>query len=209
MSIDLPYLNGYGYITKSLDKIITAQTPTRFTHDYLSTVLGITSSSARSIIPFFKRLGFLASDGSPTDIYTQFRIDSKRGHAAANALRNGYAALFEANEFANRLDDKGLVDLIIQVTGLAADSKSVKAIAGSFKAVREYADFDSSPDDSGSCIDSDHDDHTGGSSSAQSLDTSKNIDFGLSYTINLNLPATSDIAVFNAIFKSLKTNLLQ
>jgi hypothetical protein len=30
----------------------------------------------------------------------------------------------------------------------------------------------------------------------------------LSYTINLNLPATSDISVFNAIFKSLKENML-
>lgn len=32
--------------------------------------------------------------------------------------------------------------------------------------------------------------------------------FGISYTINLNLPATTDIEVFNAIFKSLKENLL-
>lgn len=32
---------------------------------------------------------------------------------------------------------------------------------------------------------------------------------GLSYTINLNLPATSDIAVFDAIFKSLKENVLK
>jgi hypothetical protein len=31
----------------------------------------------------------------------------------------------------------------------------------------------------------------------------------LSYTINLNLPATSDAAVFNAIFKSLKEHLLR
>lgn len=31
----------------------------------------------------------------------------------------------------------------------------------------------------------------------------------LGYTINLNLPATSDIAVFNAIFKSLRENLLR
>jgi hypothetical protein len=28
------------------------------------------------------------------------------------------------------------------------------------------------------------------------------------YTINLNLPATSDIAVFDAIFKSLRDHLL-
>jgi hypothetical protein len=31
----------------------------------------------------------------------------------------------------------------------------------------------------------------------------------LGYNINLNLPATSDIAVFNAIFKSLRENLLK
>ena len=30
----------------------------------------------------------------------------------------------------------------------------------------------------------------------------------LGYTINLNLPATTDIAVFNAIFKSLREHLL-
>ena len=31
----------------------------------------------------------------------------------------------------------------------------------------------------------------------------------LGYTINLNLPATTDVAVFNAIFKSLKEHLLE
>jgi hypothetical protein len=37
----------------------------------------------------------------------------------------------------------------------------------------------------------------------------KKIGFNLGYTINLNLPATSDPAVFNAIFKSLKEHLLR
>ena len=31
---------------------------------------------------------------------------------------------------------------------------------------------------------------------------------GISYTINLNLPATTEIEVFNAIFKSLKEHIL-
>jgi hypothetical protein len=31
----------------------------------------------------------------------------------------------------------------------------------------------------------------------------------LGYTINLHLPATSDIAVFNAIFKSLREHILR
>jgi hypothetical protein len=38
---------------------------------------------------------------------------------------------------------------------------------------------------------------------------SEGIGLNLAYIINLNLPATSDIAVFNAIFKSLKENLLK
>jgi hypothetical protein len=33
--------------------------------------------------------------------------------------------------------------------------------------------------------------------------------FNLSYTINLNLPETADVEVFNAIFKSLKEHLLK
>jgi hypothetical protein len=32
---------------------------------------------------------------------------------------------------------------------------------------------------------------------------------GITYTINLNLPATTDVEVFNAIFKALKENLLR
>ena len=33
--------------------------------------------------------------------------------------------------------------------------------------------------------------------------------FNLSYTINLNLPETTDVEVFNAIFRSLKEHLLK
>jgi len=38
---------------------------------------------------------------------------------------------------------------------------------------------------------------------------SEDVDLRLSYTINLVLPKTDDPAVFNAIFKSLKENLLR
>ncbi len=37
---------------------------------------------------------------------------------------------------------------------------------------------------------------------------SQRLGLNLGYTINLNLPATSDPAVFNAIFRALKENLL-
>ena len=41
----------------------------------------------------------------------------------------------------------------------------------------------------------------------RSPDVSK-LGLNLGYTFNINLPATSDQAVFNAIFRSLKENIL-
>jgi hypothetical protein len=39
--LQLPYLQAYGNITKALNKIIEAQTPERFTIDYLGTKLNL------------------------------------------------------------------------------------------------------------------------------------------------------------------------
>ena len=197
MSVNLPYMQAYGFISKVLEKIIPASTPPRFTQDYLSTKLGITSKSARPVIPFLKRMGFLGTDGSPTELYTQFRNSTCRGQAAAKALKEGYAPLFESNEYAHILGDSELKELIVQITGLESNSKSVNAIACSFKAINEYADFESSssdgPDNAVSEL----------PLSQPDLQSSLAPNLGLSYTINLNLPATSDISVFDAIFKSL------
>ena len=38
----IPYMTGYGYITKALTGIKSAATPDRFSQDFLATVLGLT-----------------------------------------------------------------------------------------------------------------------------------------------------------------------
>ena len=63
----LPYLNAYGNITKVLNKIKEAETPNRFSQDYLATTLQLPGGSSKPVIPFLKRTGFLASDGPPTE----------------------------------------------------------------------------------------------------------------------------------------------
>ena len=81
----------------------------------------------------------------------------------------------------------------------------MKAAAGSFKARRDFADFGAKlkekkdvAADKGSTKQAD-----------QAADDQQEVrEIRLGYTINLNLPQTSDIAVFNAIFKSLKEHLL-
>jgi hypothetical protein len=48
-----------------------------------------------------------------------------------------------------------------------------------------------------------------GVSSPMAQGTKQTLGLNLGYTINLNLPATSDPEVFDAIFKSLKQHLLR
>jgi hypothetical protein len=193
----LPYLTAYGNISKGLEKIRTASTPDRFTHDFLSTKMNMTGGSAKPLIPFLKRTGFLATDGSPTELYKQFRgSTADRGASAAKALRMGYAPLFEANEYAQDLNDEDLKSLVVQVTGSSPTSSTVRSVVNSFKALNAYADFEATEEATSEEPESD----------AVSRPPGRpDLKFG--YTINLHLPATSDVAVFNAIFKSLREHL--
>lgn len=198
----LPYLQAYGNITRALNKIIEAQTPERFTQDFLSTKLGLTGGGARPVIPYLKRTGFLNTDGSPTALYRRLRNSGQRGSAAAEALKRGYSRLYEVNEYAHELNDADLEGLVLQVTGLEKTSSIFRAIVGSFKALKAFANFDAAAAPAAEEEPSAPEPST----AAESPLVSGGVNLG--YTINLHLPPTSDIAVFNAIFKSLREHLL-
>ena len=208
MATTLPYLNAYGNIQKALKKIQEAATPLRFTQDFLATKLNLTGGSAKPLIPFLKRIGFIGSDGVPTNLYKQFRNSAQSGRAAAEALRKGYSSLYEVNESIHVASDKNLRGVVVQVTGFDADSSSVRSIINSFKALKAFAKFDGEEENEWK-----EEGQEKAEEKTESTDDISADDFkqklGLSYTINLNLPPTSDIAVFDAIFKSLKNNILK
>jgi hypothetical protein len=210
-SSKVPYLQAYGNLKKALDKITKATVPPKFTQDFLTTTLDLSGGGARPVIPYLKRAGFLSSDGTPTDLYRQFRNPSLRGAAAARGLRNAYADLYTANEYVHDANDKDLKGLIVQVTGLGEDSKLIASMIGTFKTLKEFADFNADGDLSSDQQEGDEGEDLGGGDSGQGgsrvLGYHGN-SIRLGYTIHLNLPATTDIAVFNAIFKSLKEHLL-
>jgi hypothetical protein len=204
-----PFLNSYGLVSKIFDKIISASQPERFTQDYLKTKLGYDSGSSRPFIPLLKRLGFIGSDGTPTPLYAKFRNQDTRGAAMAEAIRQGYKELYERNEYAHDLDKAKLRNLIIEMTGMDSDSATVTAIVGTFLALKAYAKFDAelNPDANNKgviVLDKNQDDQPPPPPARQST-----TGLNLSYTINLNLPETADVEVFNAIFRSLKENLLK
>jgi len=127
----------------------------------------------------------------------------------ADAVKQGYRELGQSNEYFFELRDSELLSLIIQVTGVEVDSNVAKLTLATLKQLKAWTNIDSRPSS---------DEATAPSTvraEPQMRDTpslptvsSGRVGLNLSYTINLNLPATSDQAVFNAIFRSLKEHLL-
>jgi len=210
MAETLPYLTSAGSLKTALDRIKTAATPERVYGDFVTNTLQMKGGTGAAITPYLKRIGFVAPDGTPTEIYKKFRNDGKIGkQAAADAVIFGYKELSQVNESFYKLNQSELRSLILQVTGLAADSRVSKLIQSTLSILMSYADFSKSEH---------HVEHqTAQQSSIEMMPTihkkaqlqdDAQIGLNLSYTINLNLPATTDQAVFNAIFRSLKEHLL-
>jgi hypothetical protein len=203
-----------GLIPKILDKIKEARTPDRFSQDYLGSVLGFASGSAKPFIPLAKRLTLINSDGTPSPLYNKFRGSDEESKAAmAAAMKIAYAPLYKRNEYVDRLEKKKLEGLVKEATGLEDTSSTFRGIIGTFEALKKYADFESSVD-----LNAPSEDGVGGSGEAgianggdqgdQSTMARELSALRFGYTININLPNTNEIAVFNAIFKSLKEHLL-
>jgi hypothetical protein len=210
MAHNLPYVLRIGTLSRVLEKIKTAGVPERFTMDFLATKLGFKGGTAKAVVPLLKKIGFLGSDGVPTDLYKRFRNPAQSGAAMAGGLRQGYKTLYEMNEYAHDASDSDLKGLVVQATGAEPDSRVVTAILGSFKALKAFAKFDESEEIESEPAPPTEPRPTDAPTQGQAARIAASASgFNLAYTINLNLPATTDIAVFDAIFKSLREHLLK
>ena len=222
----LPYVTATGNIERALLAIKNAATPPTVSQDFVKTILGIPGGSGSQMTSFLRKIGFVGQDGKPTSIYTRFRSTDPEtsGAAAAEALKYGYAPLYARNEYMHSLSDEKLKGLIIEETGAGGDSTVASMVLNCIKSIKKQATFAPKGSavvelDPGKDKPPKVDSENGGGGSANGRGDGNGNDqiprrpegvgLNLAYTINLNLPATSDIAVFNAIFKSLKENLLK
>lgn len=216
MADNLPYSTSVGVLEKVLEKIKTASEPDRVTQNFLHTKLGLKGGAANAAIPFMKKMEFVGSDGVPTDLYREFRNPKQSRIAIGAAFRKLYARLYEMNEYIHDATDDEVLGYIVQCTGGEKDSRVTQQTLSTFNMLRKLADFDIQEEHHvPEYIEATPESETvaptvtlppthGGEHPANHKGKSLN----LSYTINLNLPATKDIEVFNAIFKSLKEHIL-
>ncbi|WP_319775523.1 DUF5343 domain-containing protein [Breoghania sp.] len=209
--VSLPYITSAGNIEKAFRGIKDAPVPERISQDFVKTILKIPGGSGAQMNSFLKKINFSTPDGRPTELYKRYRNPTTSGRAVADANRYAYKPLYQRNEYMHQLTDSELLGLIVEVTGQPHDSNPVKLSYSSIRALMRHADFNGNDnsdleEDIGPIIKRGVPDNS--TKDADNIAGAMSVGLNLGYTINLNLPATSDQEVFNAIFKSLKAHLL-
>ena len=204
MPLSKAYVQVYGQLGEIFARIAEGQAPEKFTTQYLKD-LGFASSNFRAVIPLLKSLGFLTEDGSPTNRYHDYRNTARSRRVMGEALREAYGELFTIK--ANPTDaDRPLIEGKFKSVHNAS-SNTAKLMASTFYSLLELADLstgiiemkkeEKQPEAPIQAI-----------SEAHTTPALHSHPPTLHYNIQIHLPATKDIEVFNAIFKALKEHLL-
>lgn len=202
---DFAYVMANKRIPDLIDKVKSASVPDKFSHEFLKQ-LGFTSSNDRGFISLFRSLGLTDSTGAPTDRYRELRQQPKK--ALAKAILEMYSealALDEKLPSRNRADIEGIFTRITD-----KDETYVKRVASTFLALCKEADFSAVENEQGDddvVVAEDAEEPTKAKEGFESK-PAKEGHIHFRHNIEIHLPATKDISVYNAIFKSIKDNLL-
>lgn len=205
MSLINNYVQNYGKISEFFDKIADGQAPEKFTQQHLKDI-GFASSNYRAYIPLLKALGFLSNDGTPTQRYHNYRDQSQAKKVLGEALKEAYADLFVIKERPTETDKK-LIEGKFKSVHNASDNPA-SLMTKTFFSLLKIADLTEKTISKQKKENKELPKKE--SEQSDTIETSpKNFVFpGLNYNIQIHLPPTKDIEVYNAIFKSLKEHLI-
>lgn len=207
---NIPYVTSPGVFKKALDLIVTAERPDKFTYNFISTILNITGGSARAIPPMLKKMQFIEADATPTILYSRFKTEGGRSEAAFLGLRNAFGELFKRNEFIHKADEATIKDIIVEITGLKKNDSIVRLMYSTFDAIRSFITADIGQNTNQKQNNNElENEREFQNDEPRQHDRKPSVKLGLSYQINIVLPETDNIDVFNAIFRSLRENMLQ
>lgn len=205
MALANAYVQVYGQLSDVFDRIAEGQAPDKFTTQHLKD-LGFASSNFRAVIPLLKQLGFLSPDGTPTTRYHDYRTARSR-RVMADAIREAYGDLFTIK--ANTTDaDRPLIEGKFKSAHNASPNVA-KLMASTFYALLDLADLTGSAAVETKKEEKKPEPPPPPSKPTPEITPPAHGQPSLHYNIQIHLPATKDVEVYNAIFKSLKEHLLE
>ena len=207
MALSDAYVQGYGKIPELFSKIRDGQAPDQFTHQLLKD-WGFTSTNDRQFLPLLKTLGFLSPDGKPTTRYHSYRDHSRSKDIMGEALREAYQDIFLIKAIPTK-DDKDAIQGKFKSYHNATD-RVAQLMTATFLALLSMASISSKGKAPSGKKDQEAIKPEPEKPEAETETSKKSLYTpGLHYNIQIHLPATKDVEVYNAIFKSLKEHLFE
>lgn len=201
------YMTSVKNLPKIMDKIVEGTAPRKFTTAHLKSI-GFTSSNDVGVIGLLKDLGFLSADGTPTQRYHDYRDKSRSKSVMADALRDAYEELFHINEKPSS-SDRAAIEGKFKSVHNATDRIAAEQ-AKTFEALLKLADLDGTKPAAKKRPEIEKEIPEAKTEGKHLESKSATFPFtGLRYNVEIHLPATKDVEVYNAIFKSLKEHLFE
>lgn len=205
MALTTSYLTSVKNLDSILNSIISAKAPERFTTRFLED-LGFKSSNDRLYIGMFKALGLLDENGVPTQRYFQFLDQTQSRRIIAEGIQEAYEDLFSLRRDAQNMTNEEVKNKLKTLTQGQKSDRVIEQMALTFRTFCNYADW------SDPVVQ--HSEENIAESQPPLVDTKPNIvkpamkPMNLCYNIQIYLPETTNMAVYDAIFRSLKHHLI-
>lgn len=209
MALTNAYVQIYGQLKDVFQSISEGQAPEKFTRQHLKDI-GFGGSNYRAVIPLLKAIGFLSEDGTPTKRYHDYRNQALARRVMAEALRDGYSDLFTIKSSPSPTD-RDLIEGKFKST-FNATPLTAKLMASTFFALLALADLSEPPvakKEEIVEVPTPKIEKTEKTEKREDGAVTLQNRTSLHYNIQIHLPATKDIEVFNAIFKAIKEHLLE
>lgn len=212
MSLTNSYLTSTKNFDSIMNSILAARAPERFTNKFLED-LGFKSSNDRLITGVMKGLGFLNETGEPTQRYYDFLDQTQSKKVLATGIQEAYKALFDLRRDAQNMSQEEVKNKLKTITQGQKGEKVIENMARTFKTLCDYADW-SEPEISthGNEVEELEESQTSNSrndiSNHEMSAAQSRKELGLCYNIQIHLPETTNMAVYDAIFQSIKKHLM-
>ena len=215
MALTTSYLTSVKNFEGIMNSSLGARAPERFTNKFLED-LGYKSSNDRLILGVLKSLGLLNDTGEPTQRYYDFLDQTQSKKVIATGIQEAYEDLFNLKRDAQNMSQEEVKNKLKTLTQGSKGDKVIDSMARTFKTLCDYADWSEIPINS----------QVNSTSASKNNDISEKPDYvvqnspksveskpisnqlGLHYNIQIHLPETTNMAVYDAIFQSIKKHLM-
>lgn len=205
MALTQAYLVTTKNLAAVINSVVSAKAPDHFTNKFLEN-LNFKSSNDRLYVGLFKALGLLDEGGVPTARYYEFIDQTQTAKVLAKSIEEAYEDLFNLRKDAQNMTLDEVKNKFKTLTQGQKSDNVLSLMANTFKCLCDLADWSEQGAFTVNYNEDDVEQHQ--NINANEITPQQKAKMSLNYNIQIHLPETTNMAVYDAIFQSLKKHLM-